>query len=441
MSDWNQFRHDRENSGRRTESTVEELERPEPTWDVAVDGSIDAPPVLDRDTVYVGSSAGTVYAFDRYGGRRRWVFETQLTIGSSLVVTDDSLFAVATDGTVFALEPETGALRWQETVSGHVEAPPTLSRGVLFIGHADGVSALEASTGDPLWVHETEAGVVGAPATLSRTDFKYVYVGTSQNRVGALEAETGEEVWTTPIKGSVVGGPTVVPGTETPRDAGTAGTGDDRIGVTDRVPSALRSSDDPKNDSSKTDSSAESGLELGGTDLEPDESHQEPLAVEGDIDAGEGDRVYVADDGGLLLALNARTGQSWFTYRIDDPFTTAPTVTDDSVFVGAGDGYLHVTDTMFGNRKLRGWLFSKKGVNLDGTARTEPAIVGDTLCLGDSSGSLYGIDADDPDFGWHYPLESGVSSGPAMSDGSLYVVTDDTRLHCLSWRDETSSWD
>lgn len=435
MSDWNQFRHDQENSGRRTESTVEEPERPEPTWDVDVDGSIDAPPVLDRDTVYVGSSVGTVYAFDRYDGRRRWVFETQLTIGSSLVVTDDLLFAVATDGTVFALEPETGSLQWQETVSGSVESSPTLSRGVLFIGHADGVSALEAATGEPLWVYETDAGVIGAPATLAGTDLECVYVGTSQNRVGALDAETGEEVWTTPTNGAIVGGPTVVRGTN-PSDTGGAGAGDERIPVADRDPSALNSSDD-----SKTDSPAEAGLELGGTDLEPDESHQETLAVEGDIDAGEGHRVYVADDGGLLLALNARTGQSWFTYQIGDPFTTAPTVTDDSVFVGAADGYLHVTDTMFGKRKLRGWLFSKKGINLDGTAHAEPTIVGDTLCIGDSSGSLYGIDADDPDFGWHYPLEAGVSSGPAVSDGSIYLVTEDNRLHCLSWRDETSSWD
>lgn len=436
MSDWNQFRHDHENSGRRTESTVEEPDRPEPTWDVAVDGSIDAPPVLDRDTIYVGSSTGTVYAFDRYGGRRRWVFETQLTIESSLVVTDDSLFAVATDGTVFALEPETGTLRWQKTVSDRVEAPPTLSRGVLFIGHADGVSALEATTGDPLWAHETEAGVVGSPATMVGTDLESVYVGTSDNRVLALEAETGDEVWATPTKGSVVGGPVVVRGTDTSADAGGTGVSDERIDVTDRDPSALSSSDDPA-----ADSSVEPDLELGETDIEPDESHPASLPVEGDIDAGEGDRVYVADDGGLLLALNARTGQSWFTYRIDDPFTTAPTVTDDSVFIGAGDGYLHVTDTMFGKRKLRGWLFSKKGINLDGIAHAEPALVGDTLCLADSSGSVYGIDADDPDFGWHYPLEAGVSSGPAMSDGSLYVVTDDTRLRCLSWRDETSSWD
>ncbi|SFS38083.1 outer membrane protein assembly factor BamB family protein [Halostagnicola kamekurae] len=440
MSDWNQFRHDHENSGRLTGSIDEEPERPEPTWDAGVDGSVDAPPVLDRDTVYVGSSAGTVYAFDRYDGRRRWRFETELTLASSLVVTDDSLLVVATDGTVFALEPETGTLRWQGTVSGRVESPPTLSRGVLFIGHGEGVSALEATTGEPLWTHETEAGVVGAPATLAGTDFEHVYVGTSRNRVGALEAETGEEVWAAPTKGSVVGGPTAVPGTEAPRDAGAARIGDDRIGVADRDPSALDPSDDPKSDGPEIDSPTESGLEFGGTDIEPDE-RTEPLAVEGDIDAGEGDRVYVADDGGLLLALNARTGQSWFTYQISDPFTTAPTVTDDSVFVGAADGYLHVTDTMFGKRKLRGWLFSKKGVNLDGIARAEPALVGDTLCLGDSSGSLYGIDADDPDFGWHYPLEAGVSSGPAISDGSLYVVTDDTRLHCLSWRDETSGWD
>ncbi|MDJ1432931.1 PQQ-binding-like beta-propeller repeat protein [Halostagnicola sp. A-GB9-2] len=461
MSDWNQFRSDHENSGHRRAPTLEDPDRPDTSWETEISGSVEASPVLDRDTVYIGSSAGNVYAFDRYEGRRRWVFETQLPIDSALVVTGESLFVVASDGTVFALDPETGELRWEAEVSGGVESAPTLSRGVLFIGHVDGVSALAAETGEELWFHETDAGVVGTPATTDRFETDHVYVGTYQDEVLALETATGEEVWTAPTNGAVVGGPTVVPG-----NGGADGT--DPLGSDERLSPALSSkaSDadtesgsssalgddsgrdidttqevDPADDTGIASTAAGTDLESSQTAVDTAESGQEHLAVDGDIDAGSGDRVYVADEGGLLVALNAETGQSWFTYEIRDSFTTAPTVTDDSVFAGASDGYLHITDTMFGKRKLRGWLFAKKGINLDGVAHAEPAVVGDTLCLGDSSGSVYGIDVDEPDFGWHYPLEEGVSSGPAVSDGSLYVVTDDGRLCCLSWRDETAGWD
>ncbi len=79
-------------------------------------------------------------------------------------------------------------------------------------------------------------------------------------------------------------------------------------------------------------------------------------------------RVYVADDGGTLLALGGDTGQTWFTYQVRGSLTSSATVLVDdeledggTTFVGADDGYLHVTDTTFGRRKVRGWLFSKKG--------------------------------------------------------------------------------
>ncbi len=452
MSDWNQFRSDHENSGHRRGAAPEEPERPDAAWETEISGSVEAAPVLDRDTVYIGSSAGNVYAFDRYEGRRRWVFETQLPIDSALAVTEESLFVVASDGTVFALEPETGELQWEGEVSGSVESAPTFSRGVLFVGHDEGVSALAAETGEELWVHETDAGVVGTPATTPGFETNRVYVGTYQDEVLALETASGEELWTAPINGAVVGGPTAVPGNgdaERTEPVGTAERTSPALEPTASEDDAAVGSTPSLEDDSVHGTDTASGTDTAvGTDIQPSETavdtaenRQQSLAVDGDIDAGSGDRVYVADDGGLLVALNAETGQSWFTYEIQGSFTSAPTVTDDSVFVAASDGYLHITDTMFGKRKLRGWLFAKKGINLDGVARSEPAVVGDTLCLGDSSGSVYGIDIDEPDFGWHYPLEEGVSSGPAVSDGSLYVVTDDGQLRCLSWRDDTTGWD
>jgi len=100
---------------------------------------------------------------------------------------------------------------------------------------------------------------------------------------------------------------------------------------------------------------------------------------------------------------------------------------------GAADGYVHVTDTTVGRRKLRGWLFSRKGVELDGPIRSCPVVVGDILCVGDASGSLYGIDVDDSEPRWHVALDDAVTGTPAVAPGRLYVGCDDGQLYSLEW--------
>lgn len=364
MTEWNQCGGDPRNSGRRDD--LESPTRPEEAWTAELRGPVRSSPVLDRDTVFVGTGEGNVYAFDSRTGHRRWVFETTAATEPSPVVTRDFCYACTTDGTLYALDPATGDERWRVDLEGPLEASPTFARapwdgfgdegGVLYAGDSAGVVALDAETGEQRWRYESAMPAVGSPAV----DGGRVFVGATDESVTALEAETGEDIWTAPLNGVLAGGPTV------------------------------------------------------------DEA---------------GERAYAVDDDGLLVALDAETGQTWFTYEIDDAFVDAAIVRGDSVFVPAEDGYLHVTDTTFGRRKVRGLLFSKKGVRLDGIPRGA-AVVGDVVCLGDSSGTLYGIDADDPDFVWYVSLDAAVSSPPAVDDGRLYAGLEDGTLACLSWRDD-----
>ncbi|QSX00798.1 PQQ-binding-like beta-propeller repeat protein [Haloterrigena alkaliphila] len=393
MTDWNQFKGDPHHSGLRRD--LEGPDRVTKAWTADLAGPAGTP-VLDRDTVFVGTSAGNCYALERETGRKRWSVETTASTDAAPVVTRDLLYFGTGEGTVRALDPGTGEERWETELEGALESPLALSDGLLYAGHAAGLSALEAETGARVWAHETDAPVAGAPAVdrdadrdrrgwgqerdeteidlLSLDDAEMderasdqdrVYAGTADGTVLALEAETGEELWDAPTGGAVVDGPTVV-----------------------------------------------------------------------------GERVYVADDGGTLVALHADDGQSWFSYGTEDGFTSSPTVLPeiDTTFVGAGDGYLHVTDTTFGRRKLRGWLFSKQGVALDGPVRSSPVVAGDICCVGDAAGSLYGVDVgDDCDLEWHYRLESAVSGTPALGDGRLFVGSEDGHLHCLEWGSGESS--
>ena len=392
VTDWNQFKGDPQHSGLRRD--LEGPQRITECWTADLVGAAGSP-VLDRDTVFVGTSHGNCYAFERETGRRRWVFETTAATDTAPIVTHDYLYLATGEGVVYALEPATGEQRWTADLPGTLDAALALSGTVLYASHTAGLSALEADSGELVWTHETDTPAVGTPAVDSDEDRdrqggwgqrpdpdqeidllslddaqmdvdgdqthdrNQVYVGTTDGTILALEATTGEPCWDAPASGTIVDGPTVVD-----------------------------------------------------------------------------DRVYIADDDGTLIAFHTSSGQSWFTYEIQGSFTSSPTVLDeiDSTYVGAADGYLHVTDTTFGRRKLRGWLFAKKGVALDGPVTSSPVIVDDILCIGDSTGSLYGIDvADDCDLCWHHGLEGAVTSTPAVGDGQLYVGSDE-RLTCLEWQ-------
>ncbi|WP_049924347.1 outer membrane protein assembly factor BamB family protein [Halopiger djelfimassiliensis] len=393
MTDWNQYKGDARNSGCRRD--LEGPARVTETWSADLVGSPGSP-VFDRDSVYVGTDRGNCYALERETGRRRWVVETTAATDATPIVSGDRLYLGTDEGTVYALDTATGEQRW------HVELPAeftaaglAFSNDCLYVGHADGLIALETETGTELWSHETESAVVDRPAIAD---------GREQVR-GRDPIDTQQE-------------PTHLGSTRLEdRDA------DHRwrservfVGTDYGSVRALEAETGEEAWSAPTDGTVAAG----------------PTVAEG--------RVYVADDDGTMLALDGGTGQTWFTYEIRGGFTTSPTVlaAAETTFVGATDGYCHVTDTTVGKRKLRGWLFSRKGIELDGPVRSCPVVVGNVLCVGDASGSLYGIDADEPDLLWYASLEAAVVSTPAVAPGRLYVGSEDGTLHCLAWDDDPS---
>ncbi|SDC96582.1 PQQ-binding-like beta-propeller repeat protein [Natrinema hispanicum] len=388
MTDWNQQQGDPQNSGLQRD--LEGPSRVTEAWTVDLVGPPGSP-VCDRDTVYVGTTRGNCYALEAETGRRRWVFETTTATDTTPVVTRDRLYVGADDGTIVALEPATGEVAWEVELLADLESDLTLSDGRLYAGHATGLSALDAETGAVLWTHETDAAVTGTPAVAD---------GRDVDRSRSTGSPLSEPDETALLETDQLSGP----------DRRWA---EERVfaGTADGTVFALEAETSDQLWTAPTGGAVTTGPTVAA------------------------DRVYVADRAGTMLALDAATGQTWFTYEIQGGFTTSPTVlaAAETTFVGATDGYCHVTDTTVGRRKLRGWLFSRKGVELDGPVRSAPVVIGDVCCVGDASGSLYGIAVADAEPIWHVALADAVSDTPAVAAGRLFVGSDDDRLTCLEW--------
>ncbi|MFC7232495.1 PQQ-binding-like beta-propeller repeat protein [Saliphagus sp. GCM10025308] len=333
----------------------------------------------------------------------RWTADLRETVACPPIVDRDGIYVGTTGGDLYALDFQ-GRRRWVYETDASTLLTPATADGRIYCCLEDALVALEAETGDPAWTREG-TGLYTTPPTLADG---LLLMGDAEG-ITAIRAETGAGIWTNDLEAPPVGAIAV---------------DDERVyvAVQDESVAAME-----RDSGEEVWRAPADGVVVGGPALADD-------------------RAYVADESGTVLALDAETGQTWFTYKIDGAFTSPPTVLEgaDTLFVAADDETLHVTDTTFGNRKLRGLLFSKPGLPLDDAPATDPIVVGDIVLLGDQSGGLYGVDADDPDFIWHLPLEAGIASTPAPaleansfgdepSSVRLFVGDEAGRLRCLAW--------
>jgi len=66
-----------------------------------------------------------------------------------------------------------------------------------------------------------------------------------------------------------------------------------------------------------------------------------------------GDRVYLGDDSGTLLALDRATGKEIWTFKTESAIEAVPLVLDDSVYIGSGDGFLYALNRNTGKPRWK----------------------------------------------------------------------------------------
>jgi outer membrane protein assembly factor BamB len=161
--------------------------------------------------VFIGSCAGTFYAFDKQTGQRRWSYDIhkdgdQTSFHGNPLVTDDSII-IGTDGQgaghVYAFERATGKVRWKYAVArgipGNFGATTDILRSganayVLTIG--DELICLDIKTGQQVWSFQS---------SFARDKFAWsrrpavaagrVFFGGVDGVLYALDAKSGKELW------------------------------------------------------------------------------------------------------------------------------------------------------------------------------------------------------------------------------------------------------
>ncbi len=123
-------------------------------------------PVLDGDTLYVGSLDKHLYALDADDGGEKWRYQAGGAVASVPIVYEDAVYFGSFDVEVYAVNKADGALKWRSDTgaTNWFWARPVIHNGVVFAPNMDGkVYILDASSGTEV----REAVDVGSPVASS----------------------------------------------------------------------------------------------------------------------------------------------------------------------------------------------------------------------------------------------------------------------------------
>jgi outer membrane protein assembly factor BamB len=162
---------------------------------------VTGPPIVDHNTVFVGTSAGNpkAYAIDLLSGNIIWKHSTNVITtppsitGSIVVYTDWS-------GKVYSINVSDGSVRWEFSTKGEfIRSAPVIKSGIVYVCAGTNrteswVYAFDVEDGEKRWQkHLTDASISASPAA----DSSKLYVVDDKSRVHALDLITGERQWKT----------------------------------------------------------------------------------------------------------------------------------------------------------------------------------------------------------------------------------------------------
>jgi len=275
----------------------------------AGEDEIKSSPLVLGDTVYFGDEYGRFHAVDAANGERRWVTEAEAGVtGSPNLASspgkDPCVLFGSYDAFIYCVAPKDGTVIWKVETEGYVHGTPAVSAGRAISSGCDGfLRMLDAATGAE--VRKVPAG--GYVAASPSVDGGRAIFGTFQNQVLSIDLASGEIAWTYED-----------PERPFPFYSSAA--------VTDRL------------------------VIVGGRDKRVhaiDKSSGKAVwthTLRGRVDASPvvvGEKVYVADQSGVVAALHLKDGSVAWQFETGDGFTASPAVGEGHLVIGTQSGVVY----------------------------------------------------------------------------------------------------
>lgn len=290
-------------------------------------------PAILADRIIASDVYGTVAAYDRFTGKRRWRTRIEAAdegFGFGFGTKRDDAFVTAgvavgegvavvgtSNGEAIALDVATGRVLWRVGISSEAEGRPAVGGGLVYIMAVDGrLVALDLVSGQERWNHDGQVPVLTlrGGGTLTYAD-GVVYAPFANGKLVALDGEDGDILW------------------------------EHRMSLSQGRSELQRIIDVDSGAlvlgrfiySVNYNGNLKSLRRTDGTSVwELDVSSFQPLAT------GYGNVYVVNDESGLIAVDQREANVLWRQQRLLRRGLTAPIVASSYVVVGDGEGYIHL---------------------------------------------------------------------------------------------------
>ena len=351
----------------------------EEAWSISIGAGGDgksallAPPVVAEGRIFTIDGEAVVRAFAVADGRELWQFEArpedeeEASFQGGVAVHEGKVFVATGYAEMIALSSETGQLVWRESLPGPARGLPAVSDA-------------------------------------------RVYAATLDNRLLAFSSETGEKVWEHRGADQISA---ILGGASPAIDAATV-----LVPYSSGELFALR----VENGRPSWYENLSAGRQLNS------------LSRLSDIRANpviEGGIAYAVSNSRRMVAIDLRSGARIWEKRIGS--VHMPWAAGNFVFVTALEG--EVAALARGNGGVR-WVqnlppFQDMEDKRGAIQYTGPVLAGDRLLVGASTGELFSISPYTGELLGSMDLGNAIYISPIVADETVFVLTDDGRLHAL----------
>lgn len=271
------------------------------------------------NTLFAVSDEGAVAALNATDGSKRWVKELKLPLRSAPRVAGKLLLVLTADNQLLALRQSSGEMVWSHRgiseIAGKLHtAPPAVRDGTVLVSYSSGeIVALELENGNPLW-NDNLAG--SGPSSADPATFSTVspvmanglsFTGSSAV-LAAFESDTGRRLWDRKIASFAA-----------PWLAGNY-----LFTLTPEAQvAAVRGMD---------------GVIAWVQELPGNKTAKHPPQWYGPLAAG--NRVWVVNNQGQLLALNPQTGKIAQEIEVPEGILAAPVIAGETMYLLSQDAKL-----------------------------------------------------------------------------------------------------
>jgi outer membrane protein assembly factor BamB len=442
--DWPRYRRDLNNSGRSAETFVSSANVSwlKLRWKYPAGAKISASPAVatvgGRSLVFVGAWDGTFYALDAITGTKVWSRKidiippcnsTSCRIASSAAVRNGKVYFGARNAFLYALDAATGAVSWKVQLANpnsnyEIWSSPAVSNGLVYVGLAGAddspcvqgrIEARNANTGAVVWKFNTiDQTSCPSGTCVGATVWSSVAIDAAND---ILFADTGNP------------GSTCVPAS-----ANAARYPDSLLALRASTGQLLNYFQAIPNDNQDLDFGSSPALHKTGTVNACTGATNLQYWVTA---ASKNGVVYVIkrDSGGLLTTIRQ--------VSLDGGPIASPAIVQAAAAASCGTGSTTTYTNSLYVPTPTGSLYKLSQGSAGGVTQawkrtvatqpifSAPAAIRDLIFVGANDQKLHAYNSAGTSM-WSYQTGGTIASGPAISNGRVYVGSNDGNVYCFS---------